>query len=84
MTNEEAVALISGHARMVLGKLPASQWRATAMAASAELMRLANVKQRESGGWKIVDEEPDTVRPPKRSDAPTLPEIDETTDKQKR
>jgi hypothetical protein len=83
MTHEEAVALISANARAVLGKLPAAQWRGAAMAASAELMRLANVKQRESGGWKVVDEEPDTVRPPKRSSSPTIPdsEADEAPDK---
>ncbi len=84
MTPDEAVALICAHARMVLGKLEAEHWRQTAMAASAELMRLANVPRRKSGGWKVTDEEPDTVRPPKRSSQPTLPEIDEATDKRKR
>lgn len=79
MTHEEAVAIIAAHARVVLGKLPAAQWRSTAMAASAELMKLSNMPKRESGGWKVEEpeEKPDTVRPPHRSSAPTLPEINE-------
>jgi len=82
VTHEEAVAIIAAHARVVLGKLPAAQWRATAMAASAELMKLSNMPKRESGGWKVEEpEEPDTVRPPNRASVPTLPEITKEKDK---